>query len=142
MIQIDIDNLGGGIIDIQYFNAAEVGANCAAAAPAGATVAGTPLTIAKAGSDITLSWGPSCAAGDDDFAIYEGPLGDFAANTSKVCSTDGAQTETLAPDPADSYYLVVPRNANFEGSYGTQSGNAERPPSAAACLAQEIAACE
>ena len=49
--------------------------------------------------------------------------------------------ETLTPSPADSYYLVVPRNANFEGSYGLDGAGFERPTAAAACTGQELASC-
>ena len=40
------------------------------------------------------------------------------------------------------YYLIVPRNAESEGSYGLDSSEAERPRSEGACaLAKVVALC-
>jgi hypothetical protein len=37
------------------------------------------------------------------------------------------------------YYLVVPKNAVSEGSYGQASSGAEIPPGSTACAPQQIA---
>ena len=83
--------------------------------------------MAKTDSEITLSWDASCVAGDDDYEIYEGEGGDFTSHTSKLCTTLGATSATFVPAAGSSYYLVVPRNADREGSYGTDSNGIERP---------------
>ena len=108
--------------------------------PDGAT--GTALQVTRSGgADINLTWGPSCLAADTDYGIYEGSLGAFYSHTSRFCSTDGATTTTFTPNAGSTYYLVVPRNASWEGSYGTDSAGVERPPAAAACLPQLIGTC-
>ena len=118
--------------------------NGAGRVPDGVEVPGTQLTMAKTGGpEVALSWGASCVAGDTDFEIYEGVQGEFASHTSKLCSTLGATSTTFLPATDSSYYLVVPRNADREGSYGTDSNGVERPQGAAACLGQAAAlACD
>ena len=39
------------------------------------------------------------------------------------------------------YDLAVPRNAAFEGSYGTDSDDFERPQGVSVCLDQSTGAC-
>jgi hypothetical protein len=94
-----------------------------------------------AGDDVVLTWPGSCLASDIDFEVYEGALGEFSAHEAIACTTAGATTYTLTPSPGDRYFLVVPRNATREGSYGTDSAGGERPASAVACLQQEISEC-
>jgi len=111
--------------------------------PDGDVVPGAPLTVRRENTgDITLSWGDSCQVGDDDYAIYEGVLGSFTSHVSRTCNTGGATALTLTPSDASAYYLVVPRNAEAEGSYGTDSAGTERPQGASACLAQSVATCQ
>jgi hypothetical protein len=94
-----------------------------------------------AGPEITLSWGPSCIVGDNDFEIYEGLLGDFASHTVRLCTTGGALQMTLLPYVDNSYYLVAPRNDVEEGSLGKDSEGVERPEGLTACLPRVIAEC-
>jgi len=91
------------------------------------------------GDDITLSWGNSCAVGDDDYAIYEGTLGSYYSHGAKYCSTNGATTLSFAPPGGSSYYLVVPTNGLREGSYGARSSGLERPQGDDACLTRKVA---
>ena len=43
------------------------------------------------------------------------------------------------PIPADdSYYLVVPSNADFEGGYGFDAGGNPRPQNGGACAVQSV----
>jgi hypothetical protein len=114
--------------------------------PNGTSIPGPLLTLKRSttegtSTDITLSWGASCLATDDDYEVYEGQVGSFYSHTSLFCSTGGATTITFTPSAGDRYYLVAPRNATREGSYGTDSGNTERPQGAAACLVQLIGVC-
>src|SRR6185369_9514459 len=48
------------------------------------------LTVERAGADLVLRWDASCAPADDDYAIYEGTLGRFAAHVPRECTTGGA----------------------------------------------------
>jgi hypothetical protein len=107
--------------------------------PAGGRVAG--LAMASSGANLSLSWSPSCSASDTDYAVYEGTLGSFTTHQSVVCSTGGATSATIAPSPGDGYYLVVPRTASKEGSYGRRSGGTERPAAASACVPQQPSGC-
>jgi hypothetical protein len=101
-----------------------------------------PLTVTQAaGGQITLAWDTSCVAGDTDYEIYEGSVGAFYSHSMKLCTTGGATTATFMPAPGDSYYLVVPRQAGREGSYGFDSAVVERPPGVPACLPQLILEC-
>jgi hypothetical protein len=99
----------------------------------------TPLRVARVGvDDVELTWADSCAVGDQDYAVYQGTLGDFAGHVPVDCSTGGATTHTFTPGDSV-YFLVVPRNASREGSYGTDSAGAERPRSGSACVPQALA---
>jgi hypothetical protein len=114
----------------------------AGSVPDGGRVPGTPLTVEQAaGGNVRLSWGGSCVAGDSDFEVYAGVMGNFASYSPKLCSTTGAATVTFTPAPGNEFYLVVPRNASREGSYGTDSRGLQRPPGGSACLPQAIASC-
>jgi hypothetical protein len=110
--------------------------------PVGAGVPGTPLTLAKgAGSNIMLTWGESCLPVADDYEVYEGTLGDFLSHAPRFCDTGGETSMTFAPAAESSYYLVVPRNADREGSYGTDSSGITRPQSELPCLDQKLGPC-
>jgi hypothetical protein len=112
------------------------------AVPDGGNVSGTPLTMHKlVNGDLALDWGGSCTAGDFDYGVYEGTLGAFTSHTPRLCSTAGGAAATLTPGAGSMYYLVVPRNVNREGSYGTTSSGAQRPPSVMACLPQMVGSC-
>ncbi|MDH3285170.1 MAG: hypothetical protein OEQ13_10550, partial [Acidobacteriota bacterium] len=115
------------------------------AGPSGAVpdgAAGAPLLVDKAGAgDLSLSWSAACLRSDGDYAVYEGTLGSPASHVPKTCSTGGATQAAVTPDAGDRYFLVVPRNGVHEGSYGLDSGGAERAPSASACLPRLVQAC-
>lgn len=97
------------------------------------------LTLERLGSgDLQLSWAASCSPNDTDYAVYEGTLGDFSSHDSVTCSTGGMTSAMIQPAPADSYYLVVPRNSQREGSYGRDSAGAARPPATNACVPQLV----
>jgi hypothetical protein len=111
-------------------------------APSGAGSLPDALTVsASAGGDLTLSWGVSCAPSDSDYEVYEGIIGSYYSHTARLCSTGGATTITFSPAGPNRYYLVVPRNVQREGSYGTSSTGAERPAPPSACLIQQLDAC-
>jgi len=93
-----------------------------------------------AGTQITLSWGPSCAAGDTDYGVYEGTVGTWYSHAAVTCTTVGTSA-TINPAAGNRYYLVVPHAASVEGSYGTGVANAQRPTGAAACQPQVLTSC-
>ncbi len=105
--------------------------------------AGTPLTVEKGGGgNIVLAWGPSCLSTDNDYAVYEGHLASYYTHGAKLCSTGGATSATLVPAATSSYYLVVPRKGDVEGSYGVDSGRNERPRGSSVCVSgQSIRRC-
>lgn len=92
---------------------------------------------------VTLSWGASCASSDSDYEVYEGAIpanGAFAYNHgSKFCSTGGQTTITFSPPVGSAYYIVVPHNGVFEGSYGSSSAGAPRPQGVPSCRPQKVA---
>ena len=98
------------------------------------------LTIEHAaGGGITLAWGASCAAGDDDYEVYEGSIGTWYDHGPRLCTTAGATSVTFSPPPGDRYFLIVPRNAAREGSYGARSDGTQLPQGSSSCLAQKVA---
>ena len=110
--------------------------------PGGGEVAGIPLHVSRLTSgDLLLIWSASCAAGDEDYEVYEGMLGAFGTHVPVACTTGGVRTLTFTPAPGRRYYLVVPANGYREGSYGVRSNGTPRPQGAAVCLPQKLAAC-
>jgi hypothetical protein len=110
--------------------------------PDGSEASDIPLMIEHApNAEVRLTWSASCVSTDTDYEVYEGTLGSFYSHTMKLCTTGGATTATFMPAPGSSYYLVVPRNGNREGSYGLDGAGGERPPGIPACLPQSVAAC-
>ena len=76
------------------------------------------------------------------WVTHRGTLGDFTSHAPIFCTT-GAQTSiTFIPSAGSTYYLVVPRTATFEGSYGTDGAGAQRPQGVSSCLQQTLGACE
>jgi hypothetical protein len=108
------------------------------------TIEGQQLVLGKSvlPGQITLSWGASCAEGDDDYAVYQGGLDDIGNHSPKLCSTLGATTATLAPEAGDAYYLIVPNNGIAEGSYGNDSSGSPRPAGADACHPRNPGSCD
>jgi hypothetical protein len=100
------------------------------------------LDVAKSGgAEITLYWDASCIGTDDDYEIYEGTLGDFESHAARFCSTEGELQATFVPAAGDTYYLVVARNGEQEGSYGLDSDGLERPDAPDACLPRVTTDC-
>ena len=110
--------------------------------PDGAAVDGVPLRVARnPDGSLRLTWSASCRPSDDDYAVYEGAIGDFRGHASTLC-TSGGLTEATVPDTAgDRYYLVVPRTGQVEGSYGQDSEGIERPVALAGCVPAAVAPC-
>ena len=110
--------------------------------PDGSALPGTPLMATRSGADVTLTWSASCSSGADDYIVYEGTMGAFTSHAPLLsCTTAGLLTETFTPGSGSRYYLVVPRNADTEGSYGTDSGGSPRPASLSACVPPDVSPC-
>ena len=93
---------------------------------------------------LTLQWGTPCndaTTPAQDFAVYQGVIGNFANYNSLTCTTGRDTSYVIADTPANSFYLVVPSTSANEGSYGSNSAGAERPAAAVACKPQSIGAC-
>lgn len=106
---------------------------------------GTVATIqvsktAQSGSDLDLSWSPSCAASGPDYSAYEGQLGVWFSHGPRGCSSGHALALTITPSPGDRYYLVAPITPDFTGSLGTTAAGTERPDAEASCTADRALA--
>lgn len=87
---------------------------------------------------VRISWSAGCSTGAQDYAIYEGAIGDFSNHGQRTCTDSGvALTEEITPDPGSRYFIVVPLNSSFEGSYGTNSAGVERQQAALACVSSQ-----
>jgi hypothetical protein len=110
--------------------------------PGGVGLPGRPLEVVMDDQgDLTLVWGSSCFAGDTDYEIYQGIIGNFSVTSPAVCSTGGQTSLSFTPLPGNRFYLVVSRNATREGSYGRASDGTERPASSMACALWSMGAC-
>ena len=82
----------------------------------------TTMTMRRvAGNQLELVWEASVCSGATDYAVYEGPLGDWTWTNHHplACSdTDGDLRETVLPSLGNRFYLVVPLGTEREGSYG------------------------
>lgn len=84
-----------------------------------------------AGDWVELIWSAPAGCGHpEDYAIYEGELGNWSSHAPVVCTDelDSGEERVLASQ-GDRYYLVVPLASETEGSYGLDSSGEERPPS-------------
>ena len=100
------------------------------------------MYVIKQEDSVSLTWDASCSGNDTDYAVYDGKLGNFTSHRPVVCSTGGnTESSPFIPEPGDRYFLVVPRHATHEGSYGTDSEEDQRPPSGLACLPQGTLSC-
>lgn len=89
-------------------------------------------------SQVQLSWAPSCAGTDTDYGVYDGTLGQWSSHHRVVCTTAGSTSATFVPGVGNRYFLVVPRNAQVEGSYGKSTAGLERLPAGDACADQAL----
>jgi len=100
------------------------------------------LTVNKAAGTVQLDWTASCNGADDDYGIYQGTIGGlFDDHASVTCTTSGATSHALSTPGGNVYFLVVPKNALREGSYGKGSTGVERSTGSGACETQTIGTC-
>jgi hypothetical protein len=107
-------------------------------------IEGEPLRVSRIGSEIVLTWGPSCLSSDTDFAVYAGPMSLYGMHEPVTCTTMGLLEHRFLPPTGDNYFIVVPHNGSVEGSHGPQQSGPqtfERPPSPATCFPQQIGEC-
>jgi metallopeptidase family M12-like protein len=93
---------------------------------------------------VVLTWDLPCndaAVPNQDYAVYQGAVGDWTDLTSLTCTTGRNTTWLVEDPPPDSYWIVVPQNSANEGSYG-QTSSGERPPALSACKPQAIGVCQ
>jgi hypothetical protein len=93
---------------------------------------------------VVLTWDLPCndpTVPNQDYAVYQGSVGDWDGLTSLTCTTGRARTWLVEAPSANSFWVVVPQNSANEGSYG-QSTACERPPALAACKPQAIGVCQ
>lgn len=90
--------------------------------------------------ELTLAWGNACASGvNQGFEVYEGVLGDWDSHAPRACALpDAVHTFTFSPLASDAYFLVVPYEDVYEGSYGRQGDGTERPLGNAFCRQRSI----
>ena len=111
-------------------------------------VANLIIDTGPGASQLTLTWAPSCSPGAD-YGVFEGTLASLRAGTYDhgplVCSDAlPSLEETIIPSATSTYYLVVPLDANAEGSHGEQRVNGvdqERPVGSARCVAAQTFGC-
>ncbi len=96
------------------------------------------------GGNLNLSWNADCGGGTA-FGIYRGDLvSGYASLTKEAGRCAVAGTSTTIPEGAGQadFFLVVPNDSGFEGSYGADSTGLSRAPAMDACLPRDrIDAC-
>jgi hypothetical protein len=129
-VRVKMDNIG----DTDYYDVSDLSFSIVPPAAPGSGDVGEQLQVAKQETDIVLSWGASCSELDTDFSVYEGTLGAFTSHMPVFCSTGGnPESGPFIPVGGNRYFLVVPRQATQEGSYGTDSEGAQRSASVSRC---------
>ena len=107
------------------------------------------LTVDKDGLRVLLYWGDSCNLADTNYSVYRGTFNpaNMAANTftnhgQLTCNTNNLNTYSFAEAAGSFYYLVVPHNGTWEGSYGVDSnGTPRQQGSGGNCFVQNVGAC-
>lgn len=91
----------------------------------------------EGGGTLQLSWNPDCGTGMR-YAVYRGELaggyGSLLPEPGHCAVPSSSASIPLGGGSAD-FFLVVPNDGQFEGSYGIDSQGVPRPPSALACHA-------
>jgi hypothetical protein len=122
----------------------EADAPAAGRVPDNQVLMGQPLRVAKFGSEVILTWGPSCITSDTDYSVYAAPMPLYGLHEPLTCTTGGLLEHRFLPPTGDHYFIVVPHNGVKEGSHGMHDpgpGPLERVPSPAVCYPQEIGVC-
>lgn len=123
----------------------DVGFTLAAPAPIAGVVSdgtsGAPLTLARSGDDLVLSWSESCSGLATSYAIYEGSLAALRDGVWSpfplTCAGSTSGTQAVTPGPGDTYYLVAPLTAGAEGGMGFDGGGVPRGLPEPSCAPRE-----
>ncbi len=100
------------------------------------------LTLSKRNNSILLNWSStSGTCYSTAYNIYRGSL-PFTTYNHDYLACNLNDTSFMDTPPDESYYyLIVPQNENYEGSYGTDSSGNQRPQSTNPCLPQDYYQC-
>lgn len=119
--------------------------SCEPFTPALLPGASAGLTVGRvAGNQLELNWGADCG-GTASYGVYRGDLAqgyDSVAPEPGFC--DVVATTATIPEGAGSgdFFLVVPNDGAFEGSYGADSASNPRSPATAGCYpVDQVDAC-
>ncbi len=112
-------------------------------APAGLGQVPGSLIVAKSGGNLQVSWNLGCSSNATDYAVYQGTLGSWYSHAALTCAAPNRYLKySFTPASGSAYYLVVPVNANSEGSYGLTGAGSEIPGAALAChVARQLGGC-
>jgi hypothetical protein len=158
----DINNDGWKDLVVGRCSGTQIWMNQPPLEPVGSIVdedgdSGQALLLDKLGDRVYLNWGDSCATSDTNFAVYRGTFsasnpgsnsftnhGPFMNDGEQSCTTGGLNTyQYIEASGLNHYYLVVPHNGTWEGSYGVSSEGAQRSQgSGGACFVQNMGTCE
>jgi hypothetical protein len=98
---------------------------------------GSPLRLEPVGPEtLRLSWGASCSAAADNYAVYEGGLASLRAGVwdhRPIACVGTDVVEKVVPQAGDRYFLVAPLAGGTEGDFGVSSSGSLRPESQSAC---------
>lgn len=100
-------------------------------------VGGLQMEKSQTGT-LAIRWSPAHTVNAIGYGIYQGGLGSWSSHAQIDCTDDGEDFREVigSVSSGDAYYLVVPRNVVWEGSYGRHSDGTERPPGTSACAPQ------
>ncbi|GAB4370852.1 MAG: hypothetical protein Kow0062_05940 [Acidobacteriota bacterium] len=102
--------------------------------------AASGLTVARGAGGLELSWQPDCA-GMATYGVYRGDFSigyDSIAAEPGMCAVEGTTATVPEGSGRTEFFLVVPSDGAFEGSYGADSSGAARPAAAQACHPQDV----
>ncbi len=97
------------------------------------------LTITKSGGALALTWATDCG-GTSHYSVYRGNLSlGYSSIAPEPGQCDVTSTSVTVPQGAGTgdFFLIVPNDGGFEGSYGSQSNGTARAPAALACHARD-----
>jgi hypothetical protein len=98
------------------------------------------LTVQRAGGALALGWASDCG-GTTSYEVYRGDLAlgyPSLRPEPGFCTTSGTGASIpLGAGTAD-FFLVVPTDGGFAGSYGRASDGSERPLPAHACHPRDL----
>ncbi len=97
------------------------------------------LAVARTAGGLALSWSADCGGGSR-FAVYRGDLAQGYASLRPepgACAIAATSTTVPQGSGAADFFLVVPNDGAFEGSYGKTSGGTQRPPAPVACMPRD-----